>query len=1281
MKKFKKLSALFLSVLLLLSCMTITAYAAQSAAQDGLSAVIETDKETYEANEPILVTVTVTNTNSFAMKNVSIESILPASLTVQDGTLKSDTIDLEAGEKLTLTFTAVLEKDVPPVTEPGTSEPDTSEPDTSEPDTTEPTVTDPSEPPTSEPDTSEPDTSEPDTSEPDTTEPGTSEPDTTEPVVTEPGTSEPDTTEPTVTDPSQTEPSETEPTVTEPTTQPITENPTAAGEVTTTEEQTTLTPETTTAVNAADHVNGTSPITGAPAVALKVLLVVAMVAAVAFAVVMLTRKNGKKATKIISVVLSVVICGSSLVTTGMIAKAEENTRSFSVDKTITVDGEDYTLSANAEYDIPQGTIKLYSDPKELNTSDTPQDVLFYINTENTTDDCEVTLVDADGDKKVADMHDDGKNGDKTANDGIYSTTVSVDCSEEKTLQYYAVIDDGSSSIMSKVREINIFAPMTDEEAENMETVDNRLADLTESSEYVNASDNDKVSYMKETLENMLDEGLITDYQFANDNLSVSYTYLDGITAYWNIVPESEDEQLNFDPDDVSNNLNQIFGTTARKLNTKASNNIAQQYYDEILLIHGWQYENEDNNYQVIANKLNANNHPTTRKYLPTVEEYKSLLTERNYKYIVIAEHGCRLVDSKGNYSSTSISTDEAVTSNRNFKYSSDLKDDRVIKVNNVYTLKPSFFAFYYQDELNGTIIDMESCMGVGEGKQENFDFSTAFLYDCGASTYIGYHNSVYILYAFYMTANMLGTMLSNNDNIGEAYVSAIAANGKNDVEYAYEHGPNHTYWEIPDPETGKTEKEEVDEKNKSGMAAYPVLLGHSKTTLNATMKFAGGNGSINNPYQIATAQQLDSVRYHLDSNFVLVDDIDLSEYENWEPIGGYIDVEAGDGLQGSFDGQGHTISNLKMDYTITPTGDSYPEYYFGLFSDTTLSPGIKNVNLENVNINISGTGDYIRNGGSSYIHVAGLSTNASVLTNINVNGKITTSLHCNYLDVGGVVNNANRVVNSTNQADISVNMTSLYPMADAYIGGVISKNGSILNGCSNYGNIYGEISEGSGLSRPRISIYCGGIASTSADAQITNCKNFGAIEGNTEEDAEVGGIVGASSADNITLCGNYGVVSARSYSCGDSMVGGIIGNAGSIARQGIIKQCVNFGKITSVCTLLPNELDSAYCGGITGNSWITDSVKLEECYNLANELEAVCRTSTEEKETNIGRISGVLLEYNGSTNISSCYSLDSTLMNGLPATEYVGPDQKNGGSMSRAEIEKAVTDLGFELPA
>lgn len=60
-------------------------------------------------------------------------------------------------------------------------------------------------------------------------------------------------------------------------------------------------------------------------------------------------------------------------------------------------------------------------------------------------------------------------------------------------------------------------------------------------------------------------------------------------------------------------------------------------------------------------------------------------------------------------------------------------------------------------------------------------------------------------------------------------------------------------------------------------------------------KFVGGDGSVNNPYQIANDAQLNAVRNYPESNFVLVNDIDLSKYENWVPIPKF---------SGSLDGKG-----------------------------------------------------------------------------------------------------------------------------------------------------------------------------------------------------------------------------------------------------------------------------------------------------------------------------------------------------------------------------------------
>jgi hypothetical protein len=70
----------------------------------------------------------------------------------------------------------------------------------------------------------------------------------------------------------------------------------------------------------------------------------------------------------------------------------------------------------------------------------------------------------------------------------------------------------------------------------------------------------------------------------------------------------------------------------------------------------------------------------------------------------------------------------------------------------------------------------------------------------------------------------------------------------------------------------------------------------------------GGAGTENEPFQIATADQPNQVRYHLESGiyFELTADIDLSSYSNWVPMGGV----AEGGFNGNIDGKGYKITNL-----------------------------------------------------------------------------------------------------------------------------------------------------------------------------------------------------------------------------------------------------------------------------------------------------------------------------------------------------------------------------------
>ena len=86
--------------------------------------------------------------------------------------------------------------------------------------------------------------------------------------------------------------------------------------------------------------------------------------------------------------------------------------------------------------------------------------------------------------------------------------------------------------------------------------------------------------------------------------------------------------------------------------------------------------------------------------------------------------------------------------------------------------------------------------------------------------------------------------------------------------------------------------------------------------------FAGGSGIADDPWQIATAEQLDLVRNDLTAHYILIDDIDLSGYENWMPIGSFqplsdapedAEIPHPDyAFTGTFDGAGHTISNLTV---------------------------------------------------------------------------------------------------------------------------------------------------------------------------------------------------------------------------------------------------------------------------------------------------------------------------------------------------------------------------------
>lgn len=1202
MKKCKKLLAFTLSVLLAFACYAVPAFASSSANQNGLEATIVTDKESYKANEDIHVTVTVKNTNDFKVENVSMESLLPETLTLKDGSNSTKTVDLEPGETLTLSFTAVKEKEETSATEPESQ-------------STEPTETEPVTP--SESQTVKPSESESvKPSETETVKPSESE--TVKPSETE-------TQKPTQESTEQTTQGTTTLLPTEPTVPATTGGTTHAPGTTGTQpttggiigDLTTTFPKITTPADSATTAQGENPDTG-DSMSMKTLAIaIISLLAVIAVVIILMYKYKKQTTKIISLVMCVAISASAITGVSFFTAkgADDGRKSFTVEKMITVDGEETNVSAEVKYqenkiDPDTGIEFIYF------TTSEPIDVLVGEKTAVTFEAKisnpqsipldKIQVTDEAG-NDVGYLYDNGVKPDESANDGIYIGTFELYSDKEKKVEYSAHINGASAK-----KTISFYIPVTDNEWNAFQNILDNLKDIEEthvgnSKELLDRAEN----YLKSNNE-------VENYTRGTE--TIQFTTKNGLKGMFTLPIES----------DISDSTKALsnFRLEQTSVQANSTKNFSPSHVQKIAVIQP--YDGTDdrftNHLEDSANKIAKETGATVSIFngQETYEQFKHL---QNFDMILINTHG-----SLDEESDTPLICFSTIDDNKELRKDNDLNRVFVDQNRLVYVL-PSFFSFYYgckgePNSFKDAFMYLGGCYGLK---------STALaeiLMEAGIKCFVGYTNIVSFKFEREM-ANQLFDEMTKNNSVNDVFSTTFK---------------------------GKTE-----DPNRPGTRIAKVGDYRVFSNPKPADSFSGGQGTINNPYQIATAEQLDAVRYNLNSNFVLVNDIDLSEYENWEPIGGIKDVEAKDGFQGTFDGKGHTIKNLKMDYEIKgdEAGASH-KWHFGLFSNTQSSPEIKNVNLEDVNISIQGTDS------RSNIRIGAITTEASVVTNCNTSGIIRVSGMANNLSMGGIVVRANRIINCKN----STHLIAATDDTNMNIGGIAcTVSQALIDNCDNFGNI-------NGFSMSDDYVYCGGIVAYNSGTRITNCNNNGSIEASNYNAVYVGGIIAEGNWCKVLNCSNTGALSGRTYSVtgsnAGSRVGGIIATLeGDKDRNENISKCVNFGTLTSISTYPDrNLLCPSWCGGILGQVSIYANVK--NCYNLCTELNAISRNSEKEGEAYIGRICG---DHGINETLLNNYSLDSTTLNGSIPTEDIGPDQKNGGSMTKAEIEKAIQDLGFELPS
>lgn len=274
-------------------------------------------------------------------------------------------------------------------------------------------------------------------------------------------------------------------------------------------------------------------------------------------------------------------------------------------------------------------------------------------------------------------------------------------------------------------------------------------------------------------------------------------------------------------------------------------------------------------------------------------------------------------------------------------------------------------------------------------------------------------------------------------------------------------------------------------------------------------------------------------------------DIDLG-YLEWKPIGSERYK-----FSGTFDGMGHTISNLRIGAT--------DENCVGLFANSTGK--ISNLTIDNATIYVSG----IRN----YVGILCGYTTADI-SNVTVDGYVDAK-NSNY--VGGIAGVCSaQLTNLSSDTDI---------VAVSKIGGIAGYSAvgtSMLRTLKNYGDIVSNNGN-----------QVGGIIgdlSASGTVYFENLDNYGTITANEH----TGGIVGlfqCSGNFNIESCTNYADIK------GSAEVGGLFGyfRRYNTSDTVIAQKAVNHGNVSGT---------GHWVGGIFGRFWSIGTTKLLEMTNYGN---------------------------------------------------------------------------------
>jgi len=275
----------------------------------------------------------------------------------------------------------------------------------------------------------------------------------------------------------------------------------------------------------------------------------------------------------------------------------------------------------------------------------------------------------------------------------------------------------------------------------------------------------------------------------------------------------------------------------------------------------------------------------------------------------------------------------------------------------------------------------------------------------------------------------------------------------------------------------------------------------SSLSFPAYAKYSGGTGEPNDPYQLATAEDLIQVGEtpdDYDKHFILTADIDLDpslpgrkvfDRAVIAPAGyDFLYWLEGTSFAGVFDGKDHTISCLNI------VGGS------GLFGG--LRPGAEIRNLGVINVSITG------------------------------------SSSC----VGGLV--------GENRGYISRCYSTGTVNGERDVGGLVGENGGEVFDCYSASKVKGDNSVGGLVGNNLLSWLTLSIDPDVSFGLVARCYSTGSVAGTND----VGGLVGANPGDVINSYSTSAVT-------GDSSVGGLVGSNLLGWVDGLISKCYSIGAV------------------------------------------------------------------------------------------------------------------------